>query len=116
MTPSEADLTNRLLMISSISSLIEFLKVLLVVYSKWNIKWSAKSTFKFFDMLEQLFGNPGLFTYTHRIFSESTVALASYYNPPSCPVDNPDGPLQECSFSDAADHYTAKRPSYMQLV
>jgi hypothetical protein len=55
-----------------------------------------KVHFVFFDMLDQLFGTPGLFTYTHRMFSESTVALASYYNPPSCLINNPNGEILEC--------------------
>jgi hypothetical protein len=45
-------------------------------------------------MIDQLFGTPGLYTYTHRFFEES---LASYYNPPSTLIGQRDREPDECT-------------------
>jgi hypothetical protein len=94
---NESELTKRLLSISHVPKFIQYRIILLgIYYYKWNIRWTNKSTFPFFHMLDQFFGTPGLYTCTHRFFPESAVSLASYYNPPRCLVDQPYDDLEEC--------------------
>jgi hypothetical protein len=47
-------------------------------------------------MLDQLFGTPGLYTYTHRFVSESLISLASYHNPPATLINNPSRDTDKC--------------------
>lgn len=97
MTLDEADLSKRLLMISRLPEVLRYLMTLFGVdYSKWNISWCSHSTHPFFVMLDELFGTPGLYSYTHRFFSESLVALASYHNPPVSLFHQPTGEPAEC--------------------
>lgn len=83
MTNSEAELNNKLLNITN----LKFKKGRIPVtfsldMDKFNNRWRKESTDPFFEMLDNLFGTPGMYTYTHRFFEEAYFCLSSHNHPP----------------------------------
>lgn len=84
MTSDEEELTKRLYALGAIDKDISsFLPLISSLdFKSWNIHWQQSTTALFFRMIDDLFGTPGLYTYTHQFFSESLISLASHQNPP----------------------------------
>lgn len=83
MTNSEAELTQKLLMLTNLNKDQKFIPILVSLdFDKFNQRWRKESTEKQFEMIDDLFGTPGLYTYSHSFFEESFVCLASVDCPP----------------------------------
>lgn len=52
-------------------------------FSSWNIRWSDYSMREIMRTIDQFFGTPGLQTFCHEYFQESTCYLISRQTPPS---------------------------------
>lgn len=86
MTWTEADLAKTMLNMTSINdkdSLEDFIEILISLdFSKWNQCWRFLSTFYIFEAIDQLYGTPGLYTYSHIFFEKALFYLSSSLKPP----------------------------------
>ncbi|QMP82292.1 RNA-dependent RNA polymerase [Strepsipteran arli-related virus OKIAV104] len=100
MTLSESELTKRLLSISKDTYEKDYLSVFCGIdFKSWNLHWNYDSTRLMCKFLDDIFGTPGLYTYSHLFFEESVIALASHTNPPdsvTAGLLNEDKEFQEC--------------------
>uniref|UniRef100_A0AB38ZJM8 RNA-directed RNA polymerase L n=1 Tax=Crocidura lasiura lispivirus 2 TaxID=3139472 RepID=A0AB38ZJM8_9MONO len=90
MTMTESELTKRLYDMSKAEKDVYCPIFASIDFKSWNLHWSTSSTNPFFKVLDDLFGTPGLFTYTHTFFQDSLVMLSSYYDPPSTLINRTD--------------------------
>ncbi|QMP82314.1 RNA-dependent RNA polymerase [Coleopteran arli-related virus OKIAV107] len=85
MTLSENELTKRLYSMANDDSTDLTLPVFMSIdFKSWNIHWQYATTYETFKHIDDLFGTPGLYTYSHIFFQEAIVALSSRFNPPKC--------------------------------
>lgn len=83
MTNSEAELTQKLLNLTHLNKENNTLPILISLdFDKFNQRWRKESTFLHFEMLDDLFGTPNHYTYSHEHFENSLICLASVDCPP----------------------------------
>lgn len=84
MTSSETELTHRMMSLTSLNQKSGDPGWIFVSldYSSWNIRWNLSGTYEVFNTIDELFGTPGLWTYTHQFFQDCMVYLSSTLNPP----------------------------------
>jgi hypothetical protein len=64
-------------------------------YKNWNIRWNYHATYQVFSMLDEIFGTPNLYTYTHEFFQSCLIYLSSILNPPdNLNLENRSDPLK----------------------
>uniref|UniRef100_A0A5S6QZW2 RdRp catalytic domain-containing protein n=1 Tax=Trichuris muris TaxID=70415 RepID=A0A5S6QZW2_TRIMR len=85
MTQTEADLTQRLLRITEQrTAKRNVLPVIINInFEKWNLNWRQESMCGTLEFLDNLFGTPGLFSYTHEFFSSALFYLVFRYCVPA---------------------------------
>uniref|UniRef100_A0A5S6QSS2 RdRp catalytic domain-containing protein n=1 Tax=Trichuris muris TaxID=70415 RepID=A0A5S6QSS2_TRIMR len=81
MTQTEADLTQRLLRVTEQrTAKRNVLPVIINLdFEKWNLNWRRESMCGTLEFLDNLFGTPGLFAYTHEFFHSALFYLVSRY-------------------------------------
>jgi hypothetical protein len=99
MTLDEAELAKRLLFLSDIiKDPTKFLGIFNIIdFSSWNLAHTRLLTEPFFEMLDDLFGTPGLFANTHWFFEQCVIVMASYLNPPSTLLTSQSGDPPACN-------------------
>lgn len=99
MTLDEAELHKRLYYLSRALNIPkEFLPSTAGLdFSSWNLTWVELATRLIFQMIDDLHGTPNLFSYTHKFFSDSLIALASNLNPPQSVMFCKAGDPPECN-------------------
>jgi hypothetical protein len=99
MTLDESELLHRLLFLADIIKDPElFLSIVNAIdFSHWNLGHTRPLTERFFKLLDDLFGTPGLFSNTHWFFEQCLICLASYFNPPTTLINVPEGDPEECN-------------------
>lgn len=89
MTLGESELNKRLYAITNQQYDENCFPVIISIdFKSWNLHWSQQSTGPFFQVLDDLFGTPGLIYRTHQFFAQTLVALASHNNPPEFLIGN----------------------------
>lgn len=87
MTWTDAELTKVLLDLTSFPSLSrlksQFVYAIVSLdFNKFNQRWRAESTNPIFSIYDQLFGTPGLYTFSHEFFEKSFFYLSSRWKLP----------------------------------
>ncbi|UHK03312.1 MAG: RNA-dependent RNA polymerase [Hangzhou eysarcoris guttigerus lispivirus 1] len=83
MTSSEAELTQKLLTLTNINTKQTHIAVMVSCdIDKFNMRWRKQTTNPFFKFIDDLFGTPDYYTYSHEFFEQVLVCLASNYHPP----------------------------------
>lgn len=95
MTSSESDLVTRLLKVTDkYGSKRDVIPVVINIdFEKWNLRWRESTTNDIFRVIDNLFGTPGLYTFSHEFFKKSMFYLVSRYRPPTVSKEtrlNPD--------------------------
>jgi len=88
MTSSEAKLAHRLQQVGTVTTGCYAEILVGIDFKSWNIHWSYAATAPFFNILDALYGTPGLYTYTHEFFQTSEVSLSSAFRIPDKYFDN----------------------------
>lgn len=97
MTYAEADLLTRVLQVTdkhdergdSIPVVIN------IDFEKWNLRWRESTTVDIFKIIDNLFGTPGLYTYSHEFFRSSMFYLVSHYQVPTVNRETRLNPLEQ---------------------
>nr|WPV62296.1 MAG: RNA-dependent RNA polymerase [Usmuvirus newyorkense] len=84
MTSSEPDLITRLLRVTDkYGAHRDVIPVVINIdFEKWNLRWRQSTTDDIFRVIDNLFGTPGLYTFSHEFFRRSMFYLVSRYQPP----------------------------------
>lgn len=91
MTLSEVELTKRLYSMSKDDDNEYYIPMYMSIdFKSWNIHWNQLTTEPIFSKLDELFGTPHLYTFTHIFFQTCIMCLSSRYNTPQFLIDNKD--------------------------
>lgn len=91
MTDSEAELNAKLLNITNLKGKSDKIPITFSLdIDKWNNRWRYASTYPFFKMIDDLFGTPGYYVYSHKFFEQAFFCLSSYDKPPDYLTKDPD--------------------------
>ncbi|QEQ50497.1 RNA-dependent RNA polymerase [Amsterdam virus] len=97
MTSSEPDLVTRLLKVTDRSDVKRDVipVVINIDFEKWNLRWRKSTTDGIFKVIDNLFGTPGLYTFSHEFFERSMFYLVSRYHPPKVDVRSREHPEEQ---------------------
>jgi len=82
MTMSNADIKKRLHAIASRSERDEKNSFLEIDFSRWNLRWRARTVNPIAWMLEDIYGLPGVFSQAHWFFEHATIVLTDKHMKP----------------------------------